>query len=228
MFNKLSFNELTTTKDASANYKKQEGTYFDALLKYTITYDKRNSAYRPSRGFVSNWTQELPLLSDGMTVLNGYRITGYKEMLDEMILTMSFSANTATSIRSNTDVRVSKRLFISQNRLRGFKSGKVGPKDVNDFVGGNYSTSFNAQTTLPFLFPTFEKIDFLLFFDAANLWHVDYSKNVDQGNEIRSSTGVGVNFISPIGPLNFSLSKALTQADTDQTETFRFNLGTTF
>ena len=219
---------LTTTQNASANYKKQEGSYFDALFNYNLTNDKRNSPYRPDSGHVSTWSQELPIVSDGMAVLNGYTFTHYQEFLDDMIVTLGVYGKTINSLRSNKDVRVSKRLYMPQTKLRGFESGKIGPKDGADFVGGNYSASFNASTTLPFLFPTFEKIDFLLFFDAANLWHVDYSANVDQGNTVRSATGIAIDVITPMGPLSFSLAQPLTEADGDVTESFRFNLGTTF
>ena len=123
---------------------------------------------------------------------------------------------------------MSKRLFLPKNKLKGFKAGKVGPKDGSDYVGGNYMASINSTLSLPFIFPTLDKIDFALFFDAANLWHVDYSKLVDQSNSIRSAAGLAVDVSTPIGPLSFSLSQALSKADGDQTESFRFNLGTTF
>ena len=123
---------------------------------------------------------------------------------------------------------MSKRLFLPKNKLKGFKAGKVGPKDGSDFVGGNYMASINSTLSLPFIFPTLDKVDFALFFDAANLWHVDYSKLVDQSNSIRSAAGLAVDVSTPIGPLSFSLSQALSKADGDQTESFRFNLGTTF
>ena len=47
-------------------------------------------------------------------------------------------------------------------------------------------------------------------------------------NKIRSSIGIGIDWMTPIGPLNFSLAQPLSKADSDITETFRFNLGTTF
>ena len=51
---------------------------------------------------------------------------------------------------------------------------------------------------------------------------------LDESNKIRSSTGVAVNWMSPIGPLNFVISQNLSKASTDKTESFSFNLGTTF
>ena len=51
---------------------------------------------------------------------------------------------------------------------------------------------------------------------------------VDQSNELRSSTGLTARWNSPIGPMTFVLSTNLLKADTDVTESFNFNLGTTF
>ena len=224
----ISHEELTTTALASVNYKKQEGAYFDALFNYSITYDALDSSYRPSDGYISTFLQEVPLVSDGNAIINGYQITGYKEVKDDTILSIGLYTRAITSLQSNKDVRVSKRMFLPQSKLRGFESGKVGPKDGTDYVGGNYMASFNTALTLPFLFPSFDKVDFTVFFDVANIWHVDYSKDVDQGNTVRSSTGLAADVITPVGPLSFSLSKPITKADGDVTEGFRFNLGTTF
>ena len=68
----------------------------------------------------------------------------------------------------------------------------------------------------------------LLFFDAANIWGVDYDSSIDDSNKIRSSIGVGLDWFTPIGPVNFSLSEVLSKGDSDVTESFRFNIGTTF
>ena len=219
---------LTTTANASENYKKQEGTYFDTLLNYSLTYDKRNSPYRPTKGLISTFVQELPLVSDGYAILNGYQIKGYNEILNDSVLSIGLYTRSITTLKSNSDVRVSKRLFLPESKLRGFKVGRVGPTDGADYVGGNYMASFNTALSLPFLFPTFDKVDFALFFDAANVWHVDYSEKTNQANTVRSSTGMAIDVITPMGPLSFSLSKAITSAPDDQTESFRFNLGTTF
>ena len=224
----ISLEELTTTANASANYKKQEGSYYDALLNYSISYNKLNSSFRPSSGFISTFVQELPILSDSYSIINGYQITGYKEVVNDSVLSMGIYTRAINSLQSDEDARVSKRMFLPSSKLRGFEPGKIGPKDGTDFVGGNYMASFNTSLTLPFLFPTHDNVDFAIFFDAANVWHVDYSKNVDQSNSVRSSTGIGLNLITPVGPLSFSFSQPITKADGDVTESIRFNLGTTF
>ena len=224
----ISSEKLTTTALASANYKKQEGSYFESLFNHSLTYDKRDSRFRPKNGFVSTFLQEIPLVSNEYSIINGYQITGYKELLNESVFKVGLFTRTINSLISDEDVRVSKRLYLPERRLKGFKAGRVGPKDGEDYVGGNYMASLNSTLSLPFVLPTMDKIDFSLFFDAANLWHVDYSKLVDQSNSIRSATGLSVDVSTPIGPLSFSLAHPISKADGDATESFRFNLGTTF
>ena len=73
-----------------------------------------------------------------------------------------------------------------------------------------------------------QNADFRFFVDAGNVWGVDYSSTIDESNKIRSSSGFAINWYTVIGPLNFSVAKPITKASTDKTETFQFNLGTTF
>ena len=62
----------------------------------------------------------------------------------------------------------------------------------------------------------------------ANVWGVDYSSAIDDSNKLRSAVGISLDWFTPVGPLNFSLAQPLLKKDTDKTESFRFNLGTTF
>ena len=109
-----------------------------------------------------------------------------------------------------------------------FEFGKIGPKDGQDFIGGNYATAFNFATTLPGLLKDLESIDFSFFVDAGNVWGVDYDDSIKDNSKIRSSSGLAVDWLTPIGPLSFSFAKPITKADSDRTETFRFDIGTTF
>ena len=112
--------------------------------------------------------------------------------------------------------------------MRGFESKRVGPKDGADFIGGNYVAAVNIATTLPKVLPNLQNTDLSIFMDAANIWGVDYDSSLNDRSKIRSSTGIAMDILTPIGPLNFSLAQTLSKATTDTTESFRFNLGTTF
>ena len=221
------YEEIETNSTASARQKSQAGNYWDTFVKVNFIYDKRNQKYKTTDGFFSSYSLDVPLISDTNTLTNRYNYKIYKELYDENISTLSILLQSANSI-SGDDIKLSERLTVPYRRLRGFENGKIGPKDGNDFIGGNYISTINLSSTLPQIFPNLQNMDALIFFDAANIWGVDYDSSISGSNKIRSSIGIGLDWYTVIGPLTFSLSEVITKEDTDITESFRFNLGTTF
>ncbi len=219
------YEELTTNSSASANLKKQEGTYFTSDIGYTLNFDKRNQRFQTSDGFQSKFIQKIPLISESDTLLNGYQFDTYHSIND---ITASLGLYLRAVTGLSDDVRISERINLPRKRLRGFESGKIGPIDNKDYIGGNYAAALNFQTNLPFLFPSFQSVDFNYFIDAGSVWGVDYSNSVGDSSQIRSSTGLGLEWFSPIGPFTFTLAQPISKVDTDKTQTFQFNIGTTF
>jgi len=219
--------KLETDSTASASMKKQEGSYFDTFFNHTFSYDKRDQRYKTSDGYISRFSQNIPLISESYTLTNTYDYKIYNEWLDENVFSIGFFGKTANSL-AGKDIKLSDRLFLPSSKLRGFESGKVGPKDGADFVGGNYAASINIATSLSQILPNSQNTNFSVFFDAANVWGIDYSSSLSDESKIRSSVGIAVDFLTPVGPLNFSLTEAITKGKNDITESFRFNLGTTF
>jgi len=218
---------LKTSSIASDAKKKQKGEYIESNFNYALTLNKLNQNFQPSSGYKSTFAQTLPIYADDMSVINSLDISRYFSPNENAIFSLKFLAKSVTSLGGD-DVRVSKRIFLPNKRLKGFESGRVGPKDGADFIGGNYATAINFATTLPGLFSDLENIDFSFFVDAGNVWGIDYSDTLNDSSKIRSSTGLAVDWLTPIGPLSFSFAQAITKADTDKTETFRFDIGTTF
>jgi len=219
--------KLETDSTASASIKKQEGSYFDTFFNQTFRYDKRNQKFKTSDGYISRFTQNIPLISESYTLINTYDYKIYNQWLDENIFSFGFFAKTSNSL-SGKDIKLSDRLFLPSGKLRGFESGKVGPKDGADYIGGNYAASINLATTLPKIMPNLQNTNFSVFLDAANIWGIDYNSSLSDNSKIRSSVGIAVDFFTPIGPLNFSLTEPITKGSNDITESFRFNIGTTF
>ena len=218
---------LKTSSIASDAKKKQKGNYFESNFNYGLTLNRLNQNFQPSSGYKTTFAQTLPIYADDMSIVNTFDASRYFSPNENAIFSLKFLAQSITSLGGD-DVRVSKRLYIPSRRLKGFESGRVGPKDGADFVGGNFATALNFATTLPGLLPDLENIDFSFFVDAANVWGIDYSDTLNDSSKIRSSTGLAIDWLTPIGPLSFSFAQALTKADTDKTETFRFDIGTTF
>jgi len=224
---KANFESLETTSLASSAIKKQEGDYFDANFAYSLTFDDRDRVYQPREGYRVSLFQDIPIISDNYEVINGFDVTQYTPLFDDMVGRLNFYGQAVNTLKGD-DARLSKRLYTSGSKLRGFEKGKIGPIDNGDYVGGNYVSGLNFSSTLPQILPSLEKIDFNLFFDAANVWGVDYSDTIDDSNKIRSSFGLAMDVLTPIGPMNFSLAQPVTKKSSDKTESFRFNIGTTF
>ena len=181
--------------------------------------------FQPTDGFFTQFIQSIPLYSDDNSFENTLSASKYHSITDNLLIAGKLFLKAVNSI--DKDVRISKRVYIPSSKLRGFESGKIGPKDGTQYIGGNYGAAFNFTSSFPKFFNEFENIDLSLFFDAANLWYVDYDNSLD-ADKIRSSTGVAIDWFTAIGPLSFSYAIPITDASTDKTESFRFRIGTSF
>ncbi len=219
------YEDLETSSTATSIVKKQEGNYFENLFSYKLKYNKLDQDFEPTDGFINFFEQTLPIYSDDLSIENRFTSSIYHSLGDNLILSANFFLKTINSLEDN--VRVSKRVFVPSRRLRGFETGKIGPKDGTQYIGGNYATALNLNSTLPNVIFENDNVDLNFFMDFANVWEVDYNSNLDS-NKLRSSTGIAVNWFSTIGPLTFSYAIPLSEADTDVTESFRFQIGTSF
>ena len=221
------YEKIETNSNASETQKKQEGDYWDSFLKFNLFYDKRNQKFKTSKGFFNSYKSNVPLISESNTFTNSFETKYFTELYEGNISTFSIFLKSAKSI-TNDNIKLSERLFVPSKKLRGFERGKIGPIDGSTYVGGNYLTSLNFTSTLPYLLENSESLDLLFFIDAVNLWGVDYNTSLDNKDNINSSLGIGIDYFSPIGPLSFSFAQPLTKNSSDITETFRFNIGTSF
>ncbi len=222
-----SYDDLRTNNEASSALKKQSGEFSELAANYGLTFDQRNRAFMPTSGSIISFGQTLPLYADKSFISNTFSASGYKTITEEIVGATKIYLSAINGLNSD-DVRLSKRKGISARRLRGFEKNKVGPVDGKDHVGGNYAAALNFEANLPKLLPDNTNTDVSLFLDFGNVWGVDYDSSIDDSSKIRSSTGVVANWMSPIGPLTFTLSQNISKASTDETESFSFNLGTTF
>ena len=231
IFAKLGLNatidDLRTQDNASASLKKQSGEFAELGGYYGFSYDQRDRKFMPTEGSIIGFDQNFPIYADKAYIGNTLYSSSYKTLTENVVGAGKFYLTTVHGLGGD-DVRVSKRRSLSDKRLRGFKRGKVGPKDGNDHVGGNYAAAVNLEAALPNLLPETTKTDISLFVDFANVWGVDYDDSIDDSSKLRSSTGVTAGWMSPLGPMSFTFSNNLTKHSTDETESFNFSLGTTF
>ena len=118
------------------------------------------------------------------------------------------------------------------NSVRGYDNGAIGPRDVDpstqqDFaVGGTRRVLANAELFIPVpLLKNSSQFRLSAFFDAGNVYAENESLSL---GELRYSTGLGVSWFSPFGPLKLVFAKALNAKDNDQTQSLQFQLGQQF
>lgn len=223
----LTIDDLKVTKNASNSLKKQSGSFTDLTFDYTLRQDKRDRAFKPTDGYISAFSQSLPLVADSPYMKNTYAFSTYNSFGQDVQGAFKFFASSITGL-DREDVRLSKRIKLPYTRLRGFESGNFGPIDGNEYVGGNYATAINFEANLPNLLPEATKADVGMFLDFGNIWGVDYDSSVSEASTIRSTVGANIGWTSPVGPMSFIVSQNLNKAETDRTESFNFRLGTTF
>ncbi|MDO3379560.1 outer membrane protein assembly factor BamA [Geoalkalibacter halelectricus] len=121
------------------------------------------------------------------------------------------------------DVPIEERFFLGGiNSLRGFKSRRVGPRDGDDFIGGEKS----AYGNLEYIFPLVRDVGLkgVVFFDAGNTWR----ENEDYFSDIRYNTGAGIRWFSPLGPLRLEWGYNLNPRDDEERTEWQFSIGRFF
>jgi outer membrane protein insertion porin family len=174
------YEKIETNSSASTQQQSQEGNYWDSFIKLNMNYDKRNQKFQTSSGFKSYYSIDLPLISDTNTLKNYYNYSHYFSFFEKNFSSISLYLQSANSLNNNKDIKLSERISIPSSRLRGFESGRVGPKDGDDYVGGNYSYSINFASNVPNVLEESQNLDFLIFMDAADIWGVDYNSSIDR------------------------------------------------
>ena len=214
---------------SSTLFRSRAGDYLTTSIGYGVTLDKRNSRFKTTEGFTTYFDQNLAtFLSDIPTLKTGAGITLYSELFNpDFIGSANLRLDSGIGI-SDKDIKLSDRIFSTSRDLRGFQNRGVGPVDGGDHVGGNYLATLSLKSTFPNPLPEIVRPTTFLFLDSGNIWGVDYSDRINESNKIRSSLGVGIDIVSPLGPLSFSFSNVISKASTDKVQNFTFNIGSTF
>jgi outer membrane protein insertion porin family len=111
--------------------------------------------------------------------------------------------------------------------VRGYLTGTLGPQDVNgDPLGGASRVIVNSELQFPF--PGSGKDSGLRWFTFADGGNVFADRTKIDFSELRYSAGIGISWISPVGPLKLSYAEPLNAQPTDRKERFQFQLGTGF
>ena len=205
------------------------GTDTVSQVGYIFSFDRRNSRYKPSNGFNLTLSQDLAGLG-GTSYY--YRNTGeynvYKRLSDRIIGAWKISAGSVNGYNGKYQP-LSSNFRLGGKNLRGFKSGKVGPKTGTSYTGGQYYYLTSLETNIDFNFDAYD-ITSTLFVDFGSVWGLEnpaYS-SINDDHNLRSSTGINFNWDTAIGPINFIYAVIIESETTDTTDNLYFDIGYNF
>jgi outer membrane protein insertion porin family len=225
----IQYDKLEVTSNASSLLKSREGNFKTTSLGYNFSMDLRDSKFSPTSGSIFYFDQNIAtLLSDIPTLQTGVGATLYKEILNDKFIGSAKIKLVNAVAFNDKDIKLSDRIFASTTDLRGFEPRGVGPVDSGDHIGGNNLVTLSLKSSFPNPIPENLKANSFVFFDAGNIWGADYSDLISSSSKIRSSTGLALDLMSPLGPLSFTYSIPLSKASTDKEQRFLFNIGSSF
>jgi len=217
--------------DASVFIQDEEGTRVTSAVGQTLTYDRRDTRFLPSEGYLLSLDQEVAGLGgDNKFLSHEGRADVYFPIVSEVVLNLAASGGYIFGF-SGEDVRLANRFFIGGSTLRGFSAGGIGPRDseTDDALGGNLYYTGTGELRFPLGLPEELRMFGRTFVDAGNLTDIDVNgPTLLDSDEIRVSAGIGLSWLSPLGPLSIDIAQALVESDEDETETFRISFGTRF
>ncbi|MEI8324566.1 MAG: outer membrane protein assembly factor BamA [Betaproteobacteria bacterium] len=203
--------------------------YTSSAVPLTVGWgrDDRDSATTPTKGSMQRLSGEWGIIGDARYVRTSYQNQWFLPITKQI----TFGTNVEIGLGKGLNGRpypVFKNFYSGGlGSVRGFEQGTLGPRDVSgSVVGGPNKINLNAELSSPFPGAGNDKsLRGYAFLDAGNVF--GESEKL-QFSELRSSAGVGVSWISPMGPLRLSYAKPIKKLAGDKIQALQFNIGTSF
>jgi outer membrane protein insertion porin family len=218
---------------ASSIVQRQAGSSVDSEVSQTIGWDTRDTRLNTTRGWLlRNSVAVGGLGGDEYYVRATVDGVIYQTIVDDFVASIGGSVGAIGSY-NNSNLRLNNRFFIGGDTLRGFAVGGIGPRDANttDSLGGKYYYTGTAELSFPVGLPKEIGILGKAFVDVGSLWgSADDPTQVSifDSQLMRVATGIGVQWISPFGPIRVDYAIPIQKEFFDKTENFRFSFGTRF
>ena len=215
--------------NAYVEYMQQFG-YTSTSLPFTIGWsrDGRDSALVPTRGILQRFNSDLSASGDARYVRTNYQIQQYTPLTKKYTLALNADLGWGQGL-SNRPYPLFKNYFVGGlGSVRGFQQSTLGPSDSTNslFLGGPKKIVMNAELMAPFPGAGNDRtLRLFAFTDVGRAFGENEKINL---SELRSSVGVGLSWISPMGPLRFSYALPMKRQVTDKIQRLQFQIGTSF
>ena len=219
----------TNLPNAYVEYMQQFG-YTSNSLPLTVGWarDGRDSALVPTRGMLQRFNSDLSMAGDARYVRTNYQIQQYTPLTKKYTLALNADLGWGQGL-SNRPYPLFKNYFVGGlGSVRGFQQSTLGPSDTTNslYLGGPKKIVMNAEMLAPV--PGAGNDRTLRLFAFTDVGRAFGEHEKISLSELRSSYGVGLSWISPMGPLRFSYAMPMRRQVTDKIQRLQFQIGTSF
>lgn len=217
---------------ASQFIKNDAGTSVTSLIGQELTYDRLDNKLDPTDGWFVKLTTDVAGAGGTERFARG-RLSGgyYYPLTREKDWVLSATSEIGTVQGLGKQPKIADRFFIGGDTLRGFKTAGIGPRDnsTGDALGGKEYARGSLELGFPLGLPPEIGLRGYAFVDAGMLTKTGlHSPLIDDSTAPRVSSGIGLAWKSPMGPIRVDIAAPLMKERYDKTQLFRFSFGTRF
>ena len=202
------------SSDAPDSIKELNGKNTKSSIKSSLRYDSRDSTFVPSEGSNHGFSFEFAGLGGDIGFMKYIgETTYYLPLFWGLVLAPHAEAGYVNKTRTKKLPDYEKFYLGGIGSLRGFKRDDLAPRDNdNNSIGGDKYVQFNLDLTFPLLKD--QGVFGGLFFDTGRVYGDNESIELDPG-DLRQSAGLGIRWLSPMGPVRLEYGFILDQKETD-------------
>ncbi len=220
-------------------YKGYSNTFGPSSTSIPLTVgwarDSRDSALVPTQGRLQRVNGELGVAGDTRYAKANYQFQQYIPLNKKFTLAFNAELGWGKGLGGKPFPLFKNFYGGGLGSVRGFESGTLGGRStlVGDstgtlsYIGGSKKILLNTEVIAPFPGAGNDRtLRMFGFFDVGNVSD-DYSKS-SKLSDLRASVGIGISWISPVGPLRIAYARPVRKFDNDKTQSIQFQIGTSF
>ncbi len=220
-------------------YKEYASDFGSTSTAFPLTLgwsrDGRDSALVPTNGTYQRLNADLSLAGDVRYFRSNYQYQQYFPITKKYTLALNADLGWGQGLNGQ-QFPIFKNFYVGGlGSVRGFEQSTLGPKSTDAtpiYVGGSKKLVFNAELMMPFPGAANDKTLRLYgFADIGSAFGIDQITKIEEKmslNDLRASVGIGLSWISPMGPLRFSYAAPIRQQTGDKIQKLQFQIGTSF
>jgi outer membrane protein insertion porin family len=216
--------------DASKYIREIEGRAMLSSIGHVLSYDRRDSRFRPTEGYVIALSNEYAGLGGQIHYLKNKLMGAYVYSFSDDVV-LQVSGTLGNVMRVGRKLRVPDRVTLGGDSIRGFEVGGISPRDARtkEALGGTKYYLASAELTFPIGLPNEFNVKGAGFVDAGNTFDAGLpSQDVIESRKLRAAVGFGIRWDSPMGPVRIDLAKALLKAPQDKQRVLFIGFSTRF